>query len=93
MLVDHVHFYVEDAVRWRDWFVYCLGFQAVNEDIFPSLSDRQKSLHTCTKVVKSGSVCFLLSSPILPTSPVAEFLRQHPPGVADIAFVKNCCLG
>jgi len=89
MLVDHVHFYVEDAVRWRDWFVYCLGFQAVNEDIFPSLSDRQKSLHTCTKVVKSGSVCFLLSSPILPTSPVAEFLRQHPPGVADIAFVVD----
>ena len=89
MLVDHVHFYVEDAVRWRDWFVYCLGFQAVNEDIFPGLSHHQKSLHTCTKVVKSGSVCFLLSSPILPTSPVAEFLRQHPPGVADIAFVVD----
>ncbi|MFM5899442.1 MAG: 4-hydroxyphenylpyruvate dioxygenase [Dolichospermum sp.] len=89
MLVDHVHFYVEDAVRWRDWFVYCLGFQEINEGIFPSLSYHQKSLHTCTKVVKSGSVFFLLSSPILPTSPVAEFLRQHPPGVADIAFLVD----
>lgn len=87
--IDHVHFYVEDAVRWRDWFVYCLGFQAVNDGIFPSLSHHQKSLHTCTKVVKSGSVYFLLSSAILPTSPVAEFLRQHPPGVADIAFVVD----
>ncbi len=87
--IDHVHFYVEDAQRWRDWFVYCLGFQAVNDGIFSSLSDHQKSLHTCTEVVKSGSVYFLLSSPILPTSPVAEFLRQHPPGVADIAFAVD----
>ncbi|MDD1427531.1 4-hydroxyphenylpyruvate dioxygenase [Dolichospermum sp. ST_sed9] len=87
--IDHVHFYVEDAQRWRDWFVYCLGFQAVNDGIFPSLADHQKSLHTCTEVVKSGSVYFLLSSPILPTSPVAEFLRQHPPGVADIAFAVD----
>ena len=87
--IDHVHFYVEDAQRWRDWFVYCLGFQTVNDGIFPSLSHHQKSLHTCTEVVKSGSVYFLLSSPILPTSPVAEFLRQHPPGVADIAFAVD----
>ena len=87
--IDHVHFYVEDAQRWRDWFVYCLGFQTVNDGIFPSLSDHQKSLHTCTEVVKSGSVYFLLSSPILPTSPVAEFLRQHPPGVVDIAFAVD----
>lgn len=84
--IDHVHFYVEDARKWRDWFVYCLGFQAVNDGILGSLFHHHKSLHTCTEVVKSGSVYFLLSSAILPTSPVAEFLRQHPPGVADIAF-------
>lgn len=84
--IDHVHFYVEDARKWRDWFVYCLGFQAVNDGILASLFHHHKSLHTCTEVVKSGSVYFLLSSAILPTSPVAEFLRQHPPGVADLAF-------
>jgi 4-hydroxyphenylpyruvate dioxygenase len=87
--IDHVHFYVEDAQRWRDWFVYCLGFQVVDNGIFPGLFDHQKSLHTCTEVVKSGSVYFLLSSPILTTSPVAEFLRQHPPGVADVAFAVD----
>ena len=87
--IDHIHFYVEDAKKWRDWFVYCLGFQVINNGIFPSLSHHQKSLHTCTEVVKSGTVCFLLSSPILPTSPVAEFLRQHPPGVADVAFAVD----
>lgn len=87
--IDHIHFYVEDAQKWRDWFVYCLGFQVINNGIFPSLSHHQKSLHTCTEVVKSGTVCFLLSSPILPTSPVAEFLSQHPPGVADVAFAVD----
>ncbi|MEH1927343.1 4-hydroxyphenylpyruvate dioxygenase [Nostoc sp.] len=78
MKIDHVHFYVEDAKVWRDWFVHHLGFQAV--------ADRISSFHTSTEVVKSGSVCFFLSSPLLPTSPVAEFLRQYPPGVADVAF-------
>ncbi|MGF1935134.1 MAG: 4-hydroxyphenylpyruvate dioxygenase [Nostoc sp. ChiQUE02] len=78
MKIDHVHFYVEDAKVWRDWFVHHLGFQPV--------ADRISSFHTCTEVVKSGAVCFFLSSPLLPTSPVAEFLRQYPPGVADIAF-------
>jgi len=78
MKIDHVHFYVEDAKVWRDWFVHHLGFQVV--------TDRISSFHTCTEVVKSGSVCFFLSSPLLPTSPVAEFLRQYPPGVADVAF-------
>lgn len=78
MRIDHIHFYVEDAKVWRDWFVRYLGFTAAASDI--------NSLHTCTEVVKSGVVCFLISSPILPTSPVAEFLSQHPPGVVDVAF-------
>ncbi|MEH2415833.1 4-hydroxyphenylpyruvate dioxygenase [Nostoc sp.] len=78
MKIDHVHFYVEDAKVWRDWFVHHLGFQAV--------ADRITSFHTCTEVVESGTVCFFVSSPLLPTSPVAEFLRQYPPGVADVAF-------
>ncbi|MEH2177275.1 4-hydroxyphenylpyruvate dioxygenase [Nostoc sp.] len=79
MKIDRVHFYVEDAKVWRDWFVRHLGFQAVTDH-------RISSFHTCTEVVKNGSVCFFLSSPLLPTSPVAEFLRQYPPGVADVAF-------
>ncbi|KZL51673.1 4-hydroxyphenylpyruvate dioxygenase [Nodularia spumigena CS-591/12] len=78
MKIDHVHFYVEDAKVWRDWFVHHLGFTAVDSSI--------SSVHTCTEVVSNGIVRFLLSSALLPTSPVAEFLRQHPPGVADVAF-------
>lgn len=81
MKIDHVHFYVEDAKVWRDWFVNYLGFTPMTSGIH--------SFHTCTEAVKSGVVKFLLSSPLLPTSPVAEFLRQHPPGVADIAFAVD----
>ena len=77
MRIAHVHFYVEDA-KSRDWFVSRLGFQSVAVKV--------SSFHTCTEVVKSGSVCFVLSSPLTPLSPVAQFLQQHPPGVADIAF-------
>ncbi|TAF04712.1 MAG: 4-hydroxyphenylpyruvate dioxygenase [Nostocales cyanobacterium] len=84
--IDHVHFYVEDAQTWRNWFVKYLGFQAVVSSIFPTPANQAKSFHTCTEVVKNGNVHFLLSSPLLPTSPVAEFLRHHPPGVADVAF-------
>lgn len=79
MKIDHVHFYVEDARAWRDWFVRHLGFQAV-------VGGGVSSFHSCTEVVKSGPVYFVLSSPLTPLSPVAEFLSQHPPGVADIAF-------
>jgi len=77
MKIDRVHFYVEDARAWRDWFVHKLSFQAVAAKL---------SNHTSTEVVKNGPVYFVLSSPLTPLSPVAEFLRQHPPGVADIAF-------
>jgi 4-hydroxyphenylpyruvate dioxygenase len=86
LTVHHVHFYVEDAKAWRDWFVHHLGFQAVADSILATLFNQGRSLDTRTEVVKSGVVCFLLSSPLLPTSPVAEFLRQHPPGVVDVAF-------
>jgi len=78
MKIDHVHFYVEDAKASRNWFVSHLGFQA--------LATRRNSFDTCTEVVRSGSIYFVLSSPLTPKSPVAQFLRQHPPGVTDIAF-------
>jgi len=81
MQIDRIHFYVEDAKAWRNWFVRHLGFQSIASGV---------SSHTCTEVIKNGSVCFELSAPLTPLSPVAQYLQQHPPGVADIAFaVEN----
>ena len=89
MKIEYIHFYVEDAKAWCQWFIKILGFEVVNDYTFPYeliCKDTKQKFDTCTEVVKSGSVCFVLSSPLLPTSPVAEFLRYHPPGVADVAF-------
>ena len=77
MRIDHIHFYVKDALASRAWFVEQMGFQSVASGA---------SCHTRTTVVKSGAIYFVLSSAIAPNSPVAQFLHQHPPGVADIAF-------
>jgi 4-hydroxyphenylpyruvate dioxygenase len=89
MKIEHVHFYVEDAKTWRDWFVNILGFEIVENYLLPLNplnKERKQEFHTNTEVVKSDSICFVISSPILPTSPVAEYLHHHPPGVADVAF-------
>ncbi|MEB3338153.1 MAG: VOC family protein, partial [Leptolyngbyaceae bacterium] len=77
MKIDHVHFYVEDAPKTRDWFVQQLGFHFIASGTHGD---------TRTEVVKSGSACFVLSSPLGAASPVAEFLRSHPSGVFDLAF-------
>ncbi|HEY9640942.1 MAG TPA: 4-hydroxyphenylpyruvate dioxygenase [Coleofasciculaceae cyanobacterium] len=77
MNLDHVHFYVEDALAWRRWFVHQLGFQPI--DSLPN-SDTQ------TEIVQSGSVCILLSSAKTSESPVAQYLKAHPAGIADVAF-------
>jgi len=78
--IDHIHFYVEDAKAWQDWFGHYLGFTAATDSLPLPPPD------THTEVVKSGDVRFVLSSPLSPRSPVAEYLQQHPPGVADVAF-------
>lgn len=77
MEIDHIHFYVKDATAQRDWFVDCLGFEAV-------ASFTHTDTHT--ELIQSGFVRFALSSPLSVASPVAEYLDRHPPGVADIAF-------
>lgn len=77
MNIDHVHFYVEDARYWQDWFVQKLGFQIISAQI---------SHHTWTVGVGQGPICFYLSSPQTDDSPIAAYLRRHPAGVADLAF-------
>lgn len=77
MKIDRICFNVENAQASRNWFINQLGFQLIASNA---------DLHTCTEVVNNGAVCFVLSSPRTTASPVAKFLSQHPPGVADITF-------
>jgi 4-hydroxyphenylpyruvate dioxygenase len=77
MDIDHVHFYVPDAERSRDWFARMMGFRAVGQ---------RRDHHTQTEILQTGTVTILISSPRTLESAVATYLQQHPPGLADLAF-------
>ena len=81
MEFERIHFYVEDAPVWCRWFCQRMGFTE---------RARSRCDQTQTLWVSNGAVHFLLSSPLQPESPVAQYLKRHPPGVADVAFwVQN----
>jgi 4-hydroxyphenylpyruvate dioxygenase len=79
MDIDHLHFYVEDAQQFRNWLVHRMGFTALASQV-----DRRRD--TQVELVGQGTVRFLLSSARSPASPVAHYLKHHPPGVIDIAL-------
>ncbi len=82
--IDHVHFYVNDTIYWKKWFINVMGFHSIAGG---------NNEHTQTEIVKTGSknnpIIFVISSPLSPQSPVAKYLDIHPPGVADVAFQVN----
>ncbi|MDY6786244.1 MAG: VOC family protein [Cyanobacteriota bacterium] len=78
MKIDCVRFYVDDAQKWRDWFVRTMQFSAVAGG-----RDGQSQI----EVVRCGAIAFVLCSPLTAHSPVAEFLRHRPPGVVDVTFL------
>jgi 4-hydroxyphenylpyruvate dioxygenase len=77
MKIDHVHFFLEDAVLQAVWFAKKMGFQR----LFSAAS-----AHTRTEVLKNGSIYFVLSSPITEQSPAFEYLQNHSEGVVDVAL-------
>jgi 4-hydroxyphenylpyruvate dioxygenase len=77
MEIAYIHFYVPDVQRSRDWFIETMGFSFLGQNI---------NAHTITEIIGMNSILFLLSAPLQETSPVASYLKKHPPGVADIAF-------
>ncbi|MGF1540110.1 MAG: 4-hydroxyphenylpyruvate dioxygenase [Pleurocapsa sp.] len=77
MKIDRVHFYVQDAVKTKDWFVDNIGFQPIYS---------QNNGNTQTEAIAYNSVKFLISSPLNCFSPVSDYLNCHPSGIVDIAF-------
>jgi 4-hydroxyphenylpyruvate dioxygenase len=77
MEIDHIHFYVDELATRRNWFIQTMGCETISTTV---------NHHTATEVLKSGAVYFVLSSALCSASPVAHYLKQHPPGVADIAL-------
>jgi 4-hydroxyphenylpyruvate dioxygenase len=77
MEIDRIRFYVRDATRIRGWLVSKLGLQI--------LADRSNA-HTVTHLVGNAHLSIEISSPLNSASPVADYLKFHPPGVKDISF-------
>ena len=74
---DHIHFYVHDAKVCRLWFTQVLGFQYLSSTT--TESDQ-------IELVYAGTIYCVFSSPLRLSSPVAQYLQHHPPGVFDLAF-------
>ncbi|MEL6327350.1 MAG: VOC family protein [Cyanobacteria bacterium J06626_23] len=73
----HLHFYVDDARRWGEWFVKTLQFTWIR---------LERQALSCTVWLRQGAVRVRLSSPTAERGPVADYLSVHPPGIVDIAF-------
>lgn len=77
MKIDRICFYLDDAERWRNWFVERLGWRAIASEVIGP---------TRWETVRCGGATFGLASALAPSSPVARYLQAHPPGVAEIVL-------
>jgi 4-hydroxyphenylpyruvate dioxygenase len=77
MNVDHVCFCVEDSKALSDWLVNFFKFRAIASGIWEA---------TAIEVLNSGSIYFVVCSPLTRDTAAARFLQHHPPGVSNIAF-------
>ena len=75
MHFHHLHFYVEDVTLWRDWFISRLGFSL-------------DAVSNGTEAVVQGAIEIRLSGS--PNAAATEYLRHHPPGLADVGFATDC---
>lgn len=81
MFIDHIHFYVENAAKTRDWLMDKMGFQYLKQ---------LKNHHTQTEIVTNNyAIFFVISSPLNSLSPVYNYLNLHASGVVDVAFRVN----
>lgn len=85
MYFHHLHFYVEDTADWEKWFTQKLGFQVVIEDRTTHQIGFQPT--SPVKLVQDGIEIWLSAPGHSPT--VRDYLKQHPPGLVDIAFATD----
>lgn len=88
MDIEYVHFYVDDAARWRRWFLEAMGFQAASPHgaIASIIAQAESERGITTEVVSCGGVSIALSAATDSANGVANYLDRHPPGVADLAL-------
>lgn len=75
--IDHLHFYVQDALAWGGWLHRVWGFR---------IQGKKTSSDTLSLWLSQGSIRLILSQPLHRQGPVADYLQSHPQGVADVAL-------
>ncbi len=84
MYFHHLHFYVRDAAAWKEWFIQKLGFELIAVTV-----DAEERAGELTPVqLQQDGIEIWLSDAEHSTS-ARQYLRQHPPGLVDIAFATD----
>jgi 4-hydroxyphenylpyruvate dioxygenase len=89
MEIDSIHFYVVNAAQTRDLLIDRMGLQALDKSQIASchqVGAAPASQDTSVDLIGNSHLVFSISSPLTTTSPVAEYLKQHPSGVKDVSF-------
>lgn len=76
----YLHFFVNDAEVWRDWFVNTLDFRPISS---PTLQKFGEHAVHCDRIL------VLLSSPKSGRAEIQRFLQQHSEGIGEVAFRVN----
>ncbi|MFK8183669.1 MAG: 4-hydroxyphenylpyruvate dioxygenase [Phormidesmis sp.] len=101
MHFHHLHFYVQDAAFWSDWFIHKLAFQAcdTSERNDDSKQDYDKQndgkqdygkqdADSTYKTLKQGEIEIRLSDPHS-SFDADSYLQHHPAGVVDVALATD----
>lgn len=80
LAIAYVHFFVDDLHHWQRYFQQVFALDLISHtNIFSHLP--QRSLY-----LRSPNLQFIISAPASPDDQVANYLKKHPCGVADVAF-------
>lgn len=80
--IDHLTFYVEYLHRSREFYLEKIGFAEVAHTT-PETHKRQGFE---ASVFGAGAIRIQVCTPLNSHSPIAQYLKRHPAGVAEVAF-------
>jgi 4-hydroxyphenylpyruvate dioxygenase len=78
---DHLHFYVGNARQAAHFYITAFGFDLVAY-AGPETGVRDRASY----LLAQGEMRVVLTSPLGPDGPIADFVRMHGDGVADVAL-------
>ncbi|MPZ85358.1 MAG: 4-hydroxyphenylpyruvate dioxygenase, partial [Actinophytocola sp.] len=79
--IDHIELYVGDARQAAFYYCTAFGFQVHGQGGPETGLKGQRSI-----LLGQGDIRMVLTSPLVPDHPAAEFTRKHGDGVAVIAL-------